>query len=50
MVAVLAAQPRKKVPGGALFLRVVPPLLGLALLVLVWQIIALKTSSFPRPG
>ena len=50
MVAVLAVRSqRKKVPGGALFLRVVPPLLGLALLVLVWQIIALKTSSFPTP-
>ncbi|WP_418268706.1 nitrate ABC transporter permease [Herbaspirillum seropedicae] len=30
-------------------MRVAPPLLGLALLVLVWQIIALKTSSFPTP-
>ncbi|MFJ3056720.1 nitrate ABC transporter permease [Herbaspirillum sp. NPDC087042] len=50
MVAVLAVRsPRRKVAGSGLFLRVVPPVLGLALLVLVWQIIALKTSSFPTP-
>lgn len=40
---------RKKIVAGGLFMRVVPPLLGVALLVLVWQIIALKTSSFPTP-
>ncbi|BEV14246.1 nitrate ABC transporter permease [Herbaspirillum sp. DW155] len=40
---------RKKIVVGSLFMRVVPPLLGVALLVLVWQIIALKTSSFPTP-
>lgn len=32
------------------FTRVVlPPLLGLALLILVWQIVALNTSGFPTP-
>ena len=30
-------------------LKFLPPLLGLALLVLVWQIIAAKTSNFPTP-
>ncbi|ALU88231.1 nitrate/nitrite transport system permease protein [Herbaspirillum rubrisubalbicans] len=40
---------RKKIIAGGLFMRVVPPLLGVALLVLVWQIIALKTASFPTP-
>jgi len=40
---------RKKIIAGGLFIRVVPPLLGVALLVLVWQIIALKTASFPTP-
>ena len=30
-------------------LKYLPPLLGLALLVLVWQIIAAKTSNFPTP-
>ena len=31
------------------FLVVVPPVLGIALLVLVWQIVAAKDSSFPSP-
>lgn len=35
--------------GSGFIQRVLPPLLGLALLVLVWQIIAAKTSSFPTP-
>ena len=30
-------------------LKYLPPLLGLALLLLVWQIIAAKTSNFPTP-
>ncbi|MEC5159740.1 nitrate/nitrite transport system permease protein [Janthinobacterium sp. CG_23.3] len=30
-------------------LRYLPPLLGLAMLVLVWQIIAAKNSNFPTP-
>ncbi|MCG2582909.1 nitrate ABC transporter permease [Massilia sp. TS11] len=35
---------------GRALLRLVPPLLGLALLVLVWQIIAEKNPSFPTPA
>lgn len=31
-------------------LAVLPPLLGLALLVLVWQVIASKNSAFPTPA
>src|SRR5438552_4181601 len=31
-------------------LAVLPPLLGLALLVLVWQFIAAKNSAFPTPA
>jgi nitrate/nitrite transport system permease protein len=33
----------------ALVLKFLPPLAGLALLVLVWQILAAKNSSFPTP-
>jgi nitrate/nitrite transport system permease protein len=33
----------------AFLLAVLPPVLGLAFLVLVWQIISAKTSSFPTP-
>ena len=40
---------RKRLAAGGLFMRVVPPVLGVALLVLVWQIIAMKTASFPTP-
>jgi nitrate/nitrite transport system permease protein len=47
--SVKARSLRKKIIAGGLFMRVVPPLLGVALLVLVWQIIALKTASFPTP-
>ena len=31
------------------FLTVLPPLLGISLLILIWEIIAVKTSSFPSP-
>lgn len=31
------------------FLSVLPPLLGIGFLVLVWEIIAFKTTSFPSP-
>ena len=34
---------------GPWVLKILPPLLGLALLVLVWQIIAAKNSNFPTP-
>lgn len=40
---------RRRIVGNGVFMRVVPPLAGLMLLVLVWQIIALKNSSFPTP-
>jgi nitrate/nitrite transport system permease protein len=33
----------------ALLLKVLPPMIGLALLVLVWEIISTKNSSFPSP-
>jgi nitrate/nitrite transport system permease protein len=42
-------QPKKKASYGNWLLKVLPPLTGIALLVLVWQIIAAKTSSFPTP-
>lgn len=31
------------------FLSVLPPLMGIGLLILIWEIIAVKTSSFPSP-
>ena len=31
------------------FLIALPPLLGISLLILIWEIIAVKTSSFPSP-
>jgi nitrate/nitrite transport system permease protein len=31
------------------FLAVLPPILGIALLILVWQIVSVKTTSFPSP-
>ncbi len=34
----------------AWLLKILPPVLGLALLVLVWQIIAVKNSAFPSPA
>ncbi|AON53448.1 nitrate transporter permease [Herbaspirillum seropedicae] len=49
LAAIPARRAKKRLASGGLFMRVAPPLLGLALLVLVWQIIALKTSSFPTP-
>ncbi|MBV5324019.1 MAG: hypothetical protein J0626_01455, partial [Rhodospirillaceae bacterium] len=33
----------------ALAMKIIAPLLGAALLVLVWQIITIKNSSFPTP-
>lgn len=35
---------------GAFLLAALPPVLGLALLVLVWQIISVKNSTFPSPA
>ena len=34
----------------ALMLKALPPVLGLALLVLIWQIISAKNSAFPSPA
>ncbi|AZP13187.1 nitrate ABC transporter, permease protein [Undibacterium parvum] len=31
------------------FLAILPPMLGVGLLILIWEIIAIKTSSFPSP-
>ena len=40
-----------RVPNGrALLLAVLPPLLGLALLVLIWQGVSVGNSSFPSPA
>jgi nitrate/nitrite transport system permease protein len=49
-----AASPatRRSLPGGpltALVKLVLPPLAGIALVVLVWQIIAARNSAFPSP-
>ena len=50
----LASQGVKLGPGHpqlrAILLKVLPPVLGLALLVLIWQIISTKNSSFPSPA
>ncbi len=40
---------KRKPQFGALLMQLVAPLVGLAFLVLVWQIIAAKNSSFPTP-
>jgi nitrate/nitrite transport system permease protein len=39
----------KKSPLRPFLLAALPPVLGLALLVLVWEIVAVNTSSFPSP-
>jgi nitrate/nitrite transport system permease protein len=36
--------------GRAVALALLPPLLGIALLVLVWQVIAVKNTNFPTPA
>lgn len=50
---VIAAKPEKKVKRKLsfrpFFLSVLPPLMGIGLLILIWEIIAVKTSSFPSP-
>ena len=43
------AAPRGRRPVPALVMKVVAPLLGLALMVLLWQIITVKNSAFPSP-
>jgi len=47
LVANSTARTRKQVSATAL--KIVAPLLGAALLVLVWQIITVKNTSFPTP-
>jgi hypothetical protein len=51
-VANTAAAPVKQVQRSfrPLLLKVLPPLFGIALMVLIWSIIAVKDSSFLRRG
>ena len=39
-----------KSPLRPVLLAVLPPVLGLAFLVLVWQIVSYKTGNFPSPA
>lgn len=50
-VATAATAPAKPQPRSfrPLLLKVLPPLFGIALMVLIWSIIAVKDSSFPSP-
>jgi nitrate/nitrite transport system permease protein len=51
-VAVGADAPKPSAAGAAVrtfFLAVLPPVLGLALLVLVWELVAMRSSGFPSP-
>jgi nitrate/nitrite transport system permease protein len=55
--AVAPVPPQADVAAGAprdfswIWLRVLPPILGFALLILVWELVALKsTTGFPSPG
>lgn len=41
---------RRKLSLKPFFLAIVPPILGIALLVLVWQIVAAKDGGFPSPA
>ena len=43
------AAPRGRRQASAAFMLVVPPLLGIALVVLVWHLISLQNSTFPSP-
>ena len=44
-----AVSGERKVSLKPFFLAVVPPILGLALLILVWEIVAAKSTGFPSP-
>jgi len=44
-----APAPREPFDGRALALRVVPPVAGLGLVVLVWALLTMKGGSFPTP-
>src|SRR5947207_10926768 len=46
------AEPEPRTPRDfkALWLRVLPPVLGFALLILIWELVAMKsTTGFPSP-
>ncbi|WP_414691520.1 nitrate ABC transporter permease [Noviherbaspirillum sp.] len=45
-----APAPAKRRPLKPYFLAVLPPVLGIALLVLVWEIVAAKSTGFPTPA
>ena len=40
---------KQKISFRPFFLSVLPPLMGIGLLILIWEIIAVKTTSFPSP-
>jgi nitrate/nitrite transport system permease protein len=51
-ITVGADEPKARMKKSSLspfILKILPPLLGLALLVLVWEIVAVKSSGFPSP-
>ncbi|HYD63440.1 MAG TPA: nitrate ABC transporter permease [Noviherbaspirillum sp.] len=45
-----AAAPEKKFSLKPFFLAVLPPIIGLTLLVLIWEIVAAKSNGFPTPS
>ena len=50
LAAPATAQPRVPFDWRGVWLRVLPPVLGLGLLVLIWEIVALRsTNNFPSP-
>ena len=42
--------PRRRIDWRSVWMRVLPPLLGLGLLWLVWTVATLKGGAFPTPG
>jgi nitrate/nitrite transport system permease protein len=46
----VSARVQKKLPLRPFFLAVLPPLLGLLVLIMVWQIISITTTEFPSPA
>ncbi|HEU5296435.1 MAG TPA: nitrate ABC transporter, permease protein, partial [Burkholderiaceae bacterium] len=47
-----ASAPAARVPFDwrGFWLKVLPPVVGVALLVGIWELLTLKSSSFPTPG
>ncbi|MEC4720157.1 nitrate ABC transporter permease [Noviherbaspirillum sp. CPCC 100848] len=43
------AKPAKKLSFKPFFMAVIPPIFGLAVLVLIWEIVAAKNAGFPSP-